>query len=164
MGLNVIRTVWLGVIFLVILAGVGSFRFAFGHFDVADASGIVRPDGDGGAGAKTVQKPLTSADRSPAAFASPPHEFNMANASNAPIEPAFRAVRAIEMPHIVSRHWHDPDSPAHRQVSDTRSKRKHNKGDAINGKSQVTAEPKDCQLAGFDAIRWALNLPTGCRT
>jgi len=43
-GLNVIRTFWLGFIFLIVLAGVGSFRLAFGNFDAANASAISRPD------------------------------------------------------------------------------------------------------------------------
>ena len=41
-----IRTIWLGFTFLIVLAGVGSFRFAFGHFDAANASGIVRSEID----------------------------------------------------------------------------------------------------------------------
>jgi outer membrane biosynthesis protein TonB len=40
----VIRTIWLGFTFLVVLAGVGAFRFAFGNFDAANASAIARPE------------------------------------------------------------------------------------------------------------------------
>src|SRR4030088_3224227 len=63
-GLRVIRTVWLGSIFFVVLVGVGSFRFAFGHFDVAIASGFIRPEGDRTAAAKAIPAPLTN-DRLP---------------------------------------------------------------------------------------------------
>ena len=59
-----IRTVWLGLLFLVILAAVSSFRFAFGHFDAANASGFVGSAGDRAAGTKTVHETLTNADRS----------------------------------------------------------------------------------------------------
>jgi hypothetical protein len=160
----VIRTVWLGLIFMVVLAGVGSFRFAFGHFDVANASGFVRPDGDRAAGTKASQGTLASADPSPVASASPPANFDIPKASYITTGSVSRSVRANEMPRIVSRHWHEPDMPIIRQANDTRPKRKHGRGLASGDKSEASAEPKTCQLMDFDAIRRALNLPTGCHT
>ncbi len=65
-----IRTVWLGLSFLIILAGVGSFRFAFGHFGYANASSIVRVDGERLVDARTVQDTLTITDQSPVAYVS----------------------------------------------------------------------------------------------
>lgn len=152
-----VRTVWLGLIFLIILAGVGSFRFAFGHFDVANASGIVRADGDRAAGMKVIKETLTDADRSPVHFTSPPSELDTPKASHTPTELVSRSVRAIEMPRIIGRHWHDPKS-------DTGSKQKHKNPSANADKSQAPAEPKACQLLEFDAIRLALGMPTGCHT
>jgi hypothetical protein len=61
----VIRTIWLGFTFLIILAGAGSFRFAFGHFDVANASSIVLPENNRTIGLKIVQDTLTKADQLP---------------------------------------------------------------------------------------------------
>ena len=84
-GLNVIRTIWLGFMFLIILAGAGSFRFAFGHFDAANASGIVVSEVDRTVGSKPVQDSLTKADRLPVvAYALPaPDAAELARAAYA---------------------------------------------------------------------------------
>jgi hypothetical protein len=157
----VIRTVWLGLIFLVVLVGVGSFRFAFGHFDVANASGFIRPEGDRTAAAKAIPAPLTN-DRLPIMFAFAPPELEIPKSDHIPAEPISRPVRAIESPRIIGRHWHDPSSSAYRQASGTRSKQKHKTAGSNADKSQATAEPKACQMLEFDAVRLALGMPTGC--
>lgn len=58
-----IRTIWLGFTFLIALAGVGSFRFALGRFDAANASGTVRSEGDRTVGTKAVQDTSTNTER-----------------------------------------------------------------------------------------------------
>jgi hypothetical protein len=71
-GLNVIRTIWLGFTFLIVLAGVGSFRFAFGNFDAANASSISRPEMNYIVVARTAQAAATNSDPLPAPFLVPP--------------------------------------------------------------------------------------------
>jgi len=107
----VIRTIWLGLSFLVVLAGVSSFRFAFGHFDAANASGIARSEGDRAVGIKTVQETLTNADRSPVAYVTsgPDAELPKANHTRAGL--LSRAPPAIATPRIAGRRWHEPASP-----------------------------------------------------
>jgi hypothetical protein len=70
-GLNVIRTIWLGFTFLIVLAGVGAFRFAFGNFDAANASAIARPEVNYIIVAKSVQPAATISEPPPAPFVSP---------------------------------------------------------------------------------------------
>jgi hypothetical protein len=74
--------------FLIILAGAGSFRFAFGHFDAANASGIVVSEVDRTVGSKPVQDSLTKADRLPVvAYALPaPDAAELAKAAYAAAE------------------------------------------------------------------------------
>ena len=154
-----IRTVWLGLAFLVVLAGVSSFRFAFGAFDDAYALGIARPEDDRAAGATTVQETLTSADRS-VAFVSSMPDIELAVADQRWAVSA-RTPPAIVTPRIANRHWQEPVT---RQAKVQKPKRKPAKKDAIADQPQAAAEPKACQLEDFDAIRRAFNLPTGCHT
>jgi hypothetical protein len=158
----VIRTVWLGLLFLVVLAGVSSFRFAFGAFDDAYALGIARPEGDRAAGATTAQETLTSADRS-VAFVSSGPDIKLAVADQT-WAVSSRTPPAIVTPRIANRHWQEPASPVTRQAKVQKPKRKHAVKDAIADQPQAAVEPKACQLADFDAIRRAFNLPTGCHT
>ena len=160
-----IRTIWLGFTFLIVLAGVGSFRFAFGHFDAANASSIVRSDVDRTVGTKTTQETFTNTERLRVAYVSPaPDDAEPAKANYIPAELISRISPAIVTPGIVSRHLSESASPIIRQARNQKSKRKQPKSDAIANKSQLAAEPKACQLEEFDAVRWAFNLPTGCHT
>jgi hypothetical protein len=70
-GLNVIRTIWLGFIFLIVLAGVGSFRFAFGNFDAANASAIARPEVNYIVVAKTTPPASSNSEPLPTPFVQP---------------------------------------------------------------------------------------------
>ena len=164
-GLNVIRTIWLGFTFLIILAGVGSFRFAFGHFDAANASGIVRSEVDRTVGAKTTQETLANTEPLRVAYVSPaPDDAELAKANYILAELLSRTSPAIVTPSITGRHWHESAPPAVRQTKNQKSRRKQVKSDAIADKSQLAAEPKACQLEEFDAVRWAFNVPTGCHS
>jgi hypothetical protein len=107
----VIRTIWLGLSFLVVLAGVSSFRFAFGHFDAANASGIARSEGDRAAGIKTVQETLTNADRLPVAYVTSGADAELPKANHTRVGLLSRAPPAIVTPRVASRHWHEPASP-----------------------------------------------------
>ena len=150
-----IRTVWLGLLFLVILAAVSSFRFAFGHFDAANASGFVGSAGDRAAGTKTVHETLTNADRSVAYVSSRP-DAGFANTSHRKAELPSPA------PRIANRHRHQPASRAIRQASDQKPKRENTKIDAAADKPQAATEVKACHQTDFDAVRRAFNLPAGC--
>lgn len=160
-----IRTIWLGFTFLIVLAGVGSFRFAFGHFDAANASGIVRPEVDRTVGTKTSQETSTKADRLRVAYVSPaPDDTELAKTNDIAVELLSRISPAIVTPDIVNRHWQESPPPVIRQTRIQKVKRQQAKNDPIASKSQLAAEPKACHLEEFDAVRWAFNLPTGCHT
>jgi hypothetical protein len=153
----VIRTVWLGLSFLVVLGGVGSFKFAYGPLDAASASDIVRSDGVGTVATSRVQEAEVDQWRVAYAFA----EIELAKASHAPAEVSRTPVAIVTSP-IISRNCRAPVASVIRQAQ--KSKRKRANSDAIAAKSEEATEPKACQLADFDAVRAVLNLPTGCRT
>ena len=166
-----IRTIWLGFTFLIILAGAGSFRFAFGHFDAANASGIVHSEADRAVGSKPVQDNLTKADRLPVvAYAPPaPDAAELAKAAYAAAELLPRTSPAVATPvvdrqTIVDRQPQEAAPPVVRQTRIQKPKRKQPKPDDVASKSQPAADPKACQLEEFDAFRWAFSLPTGCHT
>jgi hypothetical protein len=171
-GLNVIRTIWLGFTFLIILAGAGSFRFAFGHFDAANASGIVVSEVDRTVGSKPVQDNLTKADRLPVvAYAPPaPDAAELAKAAYAAAELLPRTSLAVVTPVVVDRQTivdrqpQEGAPPVVRQTRIQKPKRKQPKPDAVASKSQPLPDSKTCQLEEFDAFRWAFSLPTGCHT
>jgi len=161
----VIRTIWLGFTFLIVLAGVGSFRFAFGHFDAANASGIVRSEVDHTVGTKASQETLTKAERLPVAYVSPaPDATELAKAAYIAAELLPRTSPATVTPGVIDRHGQQSVPPAVRQTRIQKPKRKQPKPDAVASKSQPAADPKACQLEEFDAVRWAFNLSTGCHT
>jgi hypothetical protein len=183
-GLNVIRTIWLGFTFLIILAGAGSFRFAFGHFDAANASGIVVSEVDRTVGSKPVQDNLTKADRLPVvAYAPPaPDAAELAKAAYLAAELLPRTSPAVVTPTVVDRlavvdqaavdrptvvDRRPQEAAPHvvvRQTKIQKPKRKQPKPDDVASKSQPAADPKACQLEEFDAFRWAFSLPTGCHS
>jgi hypothetical protein len=175
-GLNVIRTIWLGFTFLIILAGAGSFRFAFGHFDVANASGIVLSEVERTVGTKTIQDTLTKAERLPVAYAPPATDAaELAKAAYLAAELLPRTSPAVVTPAVVDqqtvvdqtavdRRPQEAAPPVVRQTRIQKPKRKQPKPDDVASKSQPAADPKICQLEEFDAFRWAFSLPTGCHS
>jgi hypothetical protein len=181
-GLNVIRTIWLGFTFLIILAGAGSFRFAFGHFDAANASGIVLSEVDRTVGLKPVQDTLTKAERLPVAYAPPATDAaELAKAaylaaellprtSPAAVTPTVVERQtvvdqtAVDRPTVVDRRPQEAAPPVVRQTRIQKPKRKQPKPDDVASKSQPATDPKACQLEEFDAFRWAFSLPTGCHS
>jgi hypothetical protein len=165
-GLNVIRTIWLGFTFLIILAGAGSFRFAFGHFDAANASGIVISEVDRTVGSKPVQDNLTKADRLPVVAYVPaaPDAAELTKAAYAAAELLPRTSPTVVTPVVADRQPQDAAPPVVRQTRIQKPKRKQPKPDAVASKSQPPADSKTCQLEEFDAFRWAFSLPTGCHT
>lgn len=159
-----IRTIWLGFTFLIVMAGVGSFRFAFGHFDAANASGIVHSEVDRTVVTKPFQETLTKADRLPVvAYVSPaPDDTGLAKANDAAVELLARISPAIVTPDIVSRHWQESVPPVVRQTRIQKVKRKQAKNEPMTSKPPLALDPQACQLEEFDAFRWAFSLPTGC--
>lgn len=174
-----IRTVWLGLAFLVVLAGVSSFRFAFGHFDLAHASVSARSEPDSAAAANTVQETLTEADRlPPLAYISsaPVFEPALAKADRLPVaalphaeplprlESLPRTPMAAMKPRVASRQWREPPvSSTVRPAKIQNAKRKQTKKEVVADKPQEPADfVRDCQLVDFDAIRMSFSLPTGC--
>ena len=176
-----IRTVWLGLAFLIVLAGVSSFRFAFGHFDLAYASISARSELDSAAVTNSVQETLTEADRlPPLAYTTSAPAPELAKADRLPVEalplaeplPAAEPLPRLESlprtpmasmkPRAANRQWREPVSPAVRPARNQNAKRKPAKKEAVAEKPEESAEPKACQTDNFDAIRLAFNLPTGC--
>ena len=154
-----IRTIWLGFVFLIVLAGVGSFRFAFGHFDTANASAIVRAEVDRAVGKKTVQETFTKIDRPQ--VASVPYAPDAVESKN--VEQISAGSRTTQItPPIIGGNWIDRTSFVTRKSRDRKSRRNVAKIVAGATKNQATAEPRGCQLEDFDAVRWTFNLPTGC--
>jgi hypothetical protein len=175
----VIRTIWLGFTFLIVMAGVGSFRFAFGHFDAANASGIVHSEVDRTVVTKPFQETLTKADRLPVvAYVLPapvsltpvspaPDDTELAKANDAAVELLARISPAIVAPDIVCRHWQGSVPPVipQRQIQKVKLKQaklKQVKNEPIASKPPLALDPKACQLEEFDAFRWAFSMPTGC--
>jgi len=170
-GLNVIRSIWLGFAFLIILAGAGSFRFAFGHFDTANASGIVMSEVDRTVGAKTIQDTLTKAERLPVAYAPPATDAaELAKAAYLAAEllprtsPAVVTPAVVDQQTVVDRRPQEAAPPVVRQTRIQKPKRKQPKPDDVASKSPPATDPKACQLEEFDAFRWAFSLPTGCHS
>ncbi len=149
------------------MAGVGSFRFAFGHFDAANASGIVHSEVDRTVVTKPFQETLTKADRLPVVAyvftVSPaPDDTELAKANDAAVELLARISPAIVTPDIVSRHWQESVPPVVRQTRIQKVKRKQAKNEPMTSKPPLALDPQACQLEEFDAFRWAFSLPTGC--
>jgi hypothetical protein len=178
-GLNVIRTIWLGFTFLVIMAGAGSFRFAFGHFDVANASGIVHPEQNRTISSKVDQDTLTKADQLPVAYAAPaPDAAELAKAAYSAVEllhrtpPAAVTSDAVEpAPEAVEQQAQGPAPavvqsapPIVRKAKSQKPKLKQPKPEAVASKSPPATDLKVCQLEEFEAFRYAFSLPTGCHS
>ena len=174
-----IRTIWLGFTFLIIVAGAGSFRFAFGHFDVANASGIVLPEQSRTIGPKVVQDTLTKTDQLPVAYAAPaPDAAELAKAAYSAAEllhrppPAAVTPDAVEpAPEVAEQPPQEPAAavvqsapPVVRKAKVQKPKRKQPKPDAVASKPPPAADLKTCQVEEFDAFRFALSLPTGCHS
>ena len=172
-----IRTIWLGFTFLVIMAGAGSFRFAFGHFDVANASGIVHPEQNRTISSKVDQDTLTKADQLPVAYAAPaPDAAELAKAAYSAVEllhPVPPAVMTPEVakstPDVVEQQAQEPAPPAVRPAPPVvrkakiqKPKLKPAKPEAVASKSPLVTDLKVCQLEEFEAFRYAFSLPTGC--
>jgi len=173
----VIRTIWLGFTFLIILAGAGSFRFAFGHFDVANASSIVLPEHDRTIGLKIVQDTLTKADQLPIAYVVPaPDAAELAKAAYSAVELLHRPLPAAvtpdvvePKPDVVEQRAEEPAPPVVRPAPPVvrkakieKPKRKQPKPDAVASKPLPATDLKNCQFEEFDALRYAFSLPTGC--
>jgi len=164
----VIRTVWLGLTFLVVLAGMGAFKFAFGNFGAANASGIVRPENGRIVIAKTVYQAPANVAPLPDAhlFALPPvivgSPLVLAEPVNAHQIPA--GLNPGTSPASLETKAANRRDGATRQTQGHKRKNKAAKAVTVASKDQATVEPKPCQLEDFDALRWAFNLPTGCHT
>ena len=172
-----IRTIWLGFTFLIILAGAGSFRLAFGHFDVANASGIVLPEQSRTSGPIIFQDTLTHADQLPFAYvAAAPDAAELAKAASNAVESLHRPQPAVVTPEVaeptpdaVEQEAQEPAPPVvqaappvARKVKVQKPKPRQPKPDAVAGKPLPAVDPKTCQVEEFEAFRYAFNLRTGC--
>jgi hypothetical protein len=164
-----VRTVWLGLSFLVILGGVVSFRIAFGYFDVANAASPPRLERKLIAEIKPMQdKPMqempVEPPQSPIADVSSATKVELAAVNEAHAELVQQTPAAIATSRINGRHGQERATPVIQRPANQKAKRKLAKSDASTDKSVLATEPKACQLADFEALRATFNLPTGCRT
>lgn len=172
-----IRTIWLGFTFLIIVAGAGSFRFAFGHFDVANASSVVPSEHDRTIGVKIVENTLTKADQLPVAYVAPaPDAAELAKAAYSAVEALHPIPQAVVTSDIlkpardvVELQVQEPAAPVVRpappvvrKAKSQKPKLKQPKPDALASKSPPATDLKVCQLEEFEAFRYAFRLPTGC--
>jgi len=159
-----IRTVWLGIFFLIFLGGTAAFKFAFGEPEpamAASALNLVASDHElPMVGADHHQDTLTKGDRLEIAYVHPATEPNLIPASHAPAPP--RAAQTAVLRQIISRHWHDPNDPKLRQRRDQNSKRKEAKYGSAPTHPRATAESGACLSDGFGTIRRAFNLSPSC--
>jgi hypothetical protein len=165
----VIRTVWLGFAFLIVIVGAGSFRFASGNFDAANASVVIRPPGDRVVAAKTVV-PKTAVQQD---FTKRPPSTYVLSAQTI-VEPAkvndSSAELLLQLPSAItessraSQRRREVSAPATMRTKNRKATRKPIKSNSDLSNDQAAAEPKACQLQEFDAVRWAFNVPTGCFT
>jgi hypothetical protein len=167
------------------MAGAGSFRFAFGHFDVANASSIVLPEYNRTVGLKIVQDTLTKADQLPVAYTAPaPDAAELAKAADSAVEsldvtspPATATPDVVEpAPIVVEQQAEEPVPPVARPIPPVvrkakiekpkveKPKRKQPKPDAVASKPLPPVDMKTCQAEEFEAFRYAFNLPTGCHS
>jgi hypothetical protein len=105
LGRVVIRTVWLGLVLLVSLVGLASFKLAFGAprpIAVVQASAVAASREVPEAGTSPVRDALTKSDRLTYISSVEP----LATELQVPPESPSMAV-----PKIISRHWHDPSDP-----------------------------------------------------
>lgn len=158
-----IRTIWLGLSFLIILAGVVSFRIAFGYFDVANAAGIPRLEGKLTAEIKPIKETPVKTAQLPIAYVSSATEVQLAATNETHAEVFRQTPVAIATSRIIGRERQERAALAIQRAGNQKAKRKLVKNDAGTDKSGLAAEPKACQLADFEALRAAFNLATGCR-
>ena len=164
-----IRTIWLGFTFLIVLAAAGSFKFAFGNFGAANASSIGRAKVGRVVIARAVQPTITNTEHLLGAHVSPapavaelaPVVAELARFDPISVEPA---PRTSPVPLLKGAAKSQRRERATGQTQDRKSNRKIAKSEVVANKYQQTVEPKSCQLEEFDVLRWAFNLPTGCHT
>ena len=115
-----IRTVWLGLVLLLGLVGLASFKLAFGAprpIAVVQASALAAVKDMPEVRASPVPASLTKGDRLPVTYISSVEP--LATELQAPPEPP-----SIAAPKIISRHWHDPGDPRTAQGGTKRPKSK----------------------------------------
>ena len=108
-----IRTIWLGLTFLIILAAVASFRFAYGNFDAANASGISRPELNRIVIARTVQQPVANTAPLRVAYVPPASVdagFAKPEPDLDPVGPLLRVPPAIVAANNLSPPWRELSS------------------------------------------------------
>ena len=160
-GHDLIRTVWLGLFFLIFLAGAAAFKLAFGEPATAASAMTLVPSHHElpTVGANTSQDTLTKGDRLEVAYVRP--TIDPIPTSYAPAPPPQSGPIAVPR-RIVIRHWHDPSDPKARQTRDQKSKQKEAKKGSAPVHPKATAEASVCPSDGFETIRRALNLSPSC--
>jgi len=117
----VIRTIWLGLTFLVILAAAASFRFADGNFDAANVSDVSRPKFDRIVIARTVHHSVANTAPAYVPPASVDAEFTKPEPDLDPIAPLLRVPPAIV---ATSPPWRERSSFETRKTKGQKIRRK----------------------------------------
>ena len=140
MGRVVIRTVWLGLVLLVGLIGLASFKLAIGSprpIAIVQASAVAAGRDMPEIGTSPVPDTLTKGDRLPVTYISSVEP--LATELQVPPEPPSMAA-----PKIISRHWHDPSDPRAAQGGTKKPKSKDLK---------ETCAPSRTQAAGTGGLQ-----------
>jgi hypothetical protein len=104
-----IRTVWLGLVLLVGLTALASFKLAFSlprPVQAAEEPEVPAPNQAMATGDTTAApEALMKSDRLPITFVKPDTDAKAIDVDYTPDQPSLPAAAG---PKIVSRHWHDP--------------------------------------------------------
>jgi hypothetical protein len=120
-----IRTVWLGLLLLVGVTALASFKLAFSpphSVEAAEKPEVPALNEEKAiVGTTAVSEALAKSDRLPIAFVKPDTDAKAIDVDYTPDRPSLPAAT---VPKIISRHWHDPSDQKSVQIQTKRSKLK----------------------------------------
>jgi len=157
-----IRTVWLGLVLLLGIGALASFRFVLSPqqpVSLAKAAAFVSADAEpSSVGTAAASDTLTKGDRLQVAYVAPAIDVRPAAIADAPppIRPAATA------PRIISRHWHDPNDPKVAQRTKQKAKAKDSRKTAPAIERKPAVEASSCKPDGLQGLRQLFNTPGNC--
>ena len=152
-----IRTVWLGLVLFFGLAGLASYKLAFGAPPpraVVQASAVTANRDMPEDGTGRVMDTLTKSDRLPVTYISSAEP--LATELQVPPEP-----QSMAAPKIISRHWHDPSDPRAAQGGTKRPKSKDLKK-RVRAESNASRRQEACNPDGSSPLSRLFGPNTTC--
>jgi hypothetical protein len=157
-----IRTVWLGLVLLLGIGALASFRFILNPqqpVSLAKAAAFVSADVEpSSVGTAAASDTLTKGDRLQVAYVAPAIDVRPAAIADAPppIRPAATA------PRIISRHWHDPNDQKVIQRTRQKAKLRESGKTASAVERNPSVEANSCKPDGLQVLRQLFNTPGNC--